>query len=116
MAAGKSICFRPASSGPINVDLHQNCVRARIARRITQKRRWIGFPVLPVLVKVFNVPLTCDAGPGTPNTVAKAEPLNFWQSAQWQTLTNAGFESALWRFKDRLPSIFSSGIIYMRVR
>ncbi|MGA9867121.1 MAG: hypothetical protein WBQ75_11870 [Acetobacteraceae bacterium] len=47
-----------------------------------QKRRRIGLPLPPTLVKVFSVPVTLSAGAGTPTTVAKAEPLNFWQSVQ----------------------------------
>jgi hypothetical protein len=60
-----------------------------------QKRRSIAWPLSPDLLNALNAPSTDSAGSGTATTIENAEPLNFWQSRQWHTPTNAGSTSAL---------------------
>jgi hypothetical protein len=60
-----------------------------------QKRRWIDLPVSPDLVNVFSIPVILSTDARIATTVAKADPVKRWQSAQWHTPIKMGSVSAL---------------------
>jgi len=51
-------------------------------------------PLSPRFVKPFGAPVSARAAFGQAITAAKALPVNFWQSRQWQSETNFGAASA----------------------
>ena len=60
-----------------------------------QKCLWIGLPLPPMLLNVLSVPSIVTASLVARTSAAKALPVNFWQSRQWQIVALVGSTSAV---------------------
>src|SRR5215468_1661397 len=107
-----------ATLGSSNVPTFRTMLSGRIADSSAidephsgQKCLRIGLPLLPMLLKVLNVPSIVIASFGTRTSAAKALPVNFWQSRQWHTVALAGSAWALYRTApQRQPPLISMSI------